>query len=273
MTETPEKERKLRKSLTDLHFGEIARRFPEVDQFIKMPNLLRICRHRDVTEEVDKIYGLLGMLNPQIASQIVVDYSTEARRDWWQVYIQYGKLQLQSEGMLTLLSMASSKHRPAELPSWCPNFNSPPGDDFNFAGVIGYQAGFDSWEERIQSRVLSVPDSDNLKFFGFQIDRVHAVVSSPEYCYDAKKWKGPGGTVDQLLQYEVKCLELSQQTYDLYDQIPDAHWRTLVADSTLQAKTPLEPEVFEDYLRLKEQWAWQSDTTYMDYAGTVTPSE
>ena len=110
------------------------------------PSLLQfaaIGRDKDVTEPVDQIYGLLGLVGQMVgvASKIVVDYS-EGKRNWWRAYIQYSKLQLQSERTLLLLSMAASQQRPTELPSWCPNFNSRPKDPVSIGGVIGYQAGF-----------------------------------------------------------------------------------------------------------------------------------
>ncbi len=95
------------------------------------PSVFNMGRDKDVTEPVDRIYGLLGLTSSSIASQVAVDYSIEARKHWWGAYIQYGKLQLQSEGTLSLLSMAASQERPIELPSWCPNLNSPAKEPFS----------------------------------------------------------------------------------------------------------------------------------------------
>jgi hypothetical protein len=52
----------------------------------KHPSLLQfaaIGRDKGVTQCVDRIYGLLGLVSLMVASQIIVDYSKE----WWRVYI------------------------------------------------------------------------------------------------------------------------------------------------------------------------------------------
>jgi hypothetical protein len=170
------------------------------------PSLLQfaaIGRDKDVTEPVDQIYGLLGLVGPMVgvASKIVVDYS-EGKRNWWRAYIQYGKLQLQSEPTLLLLSMAASQQRPTELPSWCPNFNSRLKDPVSLGGVIGYQAGFDSDTDRANVRNIQILDSDNIQISGFRVDHVRKVVGSPKHCFEPELWYGPSGSSALLLEYE-----------------------------------------------------------------------
>ena len=48
---------------------------------------------------------------------ISIDYSAEARARYWKLYADFGKLALQKEPKLRLLSIANSKDRPADLPT------------------------------------------------------------------------------------------------------------------------------------------------------------
>jgi hypothetical protein len=194
-----------------------------------------------------------------VASQVAVDYS----KKWWQVYIQYGKLQLQSETTLLLLSMSASQERPAELPSWCPNFNSPPKEPFSLGGVIGYQAGFESWEDRLRPNV-QISDSNNIGIFGFRVDYVRQVVGSPKHCFETEPSYGPSGSSALLLDYESRCLKVSQDTYKSSDKVPEAHWRTLTADADFHSRSPLPPKVLDDYERIKKLWKKRRDQTSPD---------
>lgn len=225
------------------------------------PSLLQfvaIARDKNVTHPADRIYGLLGLINPNIASQIEVDYSAA----WWDVYIQYGKFQLRSEPSLLLLSMAASKDRPRELPSWCPNFNSSPMDMFSFGGVVGFKAGFEDWGHRVKGH-LRIPDSNDknntIEISGFRLGIVSTVIGSPKLAFETDS---PSESAAMLLDYESRCLELSQDIYNITDtssstsenknEIPEAHWRTLTADADLFSRCPLADDVFEDYLGLKK---------------------
>jgi hypothetical protein len=274
LANTPEKAETLRRTLSDLRMMEIAikRSFQNV-QFFGLPSLLSVARSKGVTEPVDKIYGMLGMINPKVGSQIVVDYSKMSRKEWWKAYIQYGRLQLTSEGMLSLLTMAPSRERPQELPSWCPNFNSPPKDPASLGCIQGYQAGFESPAERIESRVITILNSTALRFHGFRVDKVHTVAGSPESCWDGPVTKGPSGIADRLLDYEKKCLRLSQQTYNYPNEVPEAHWRTLVADADLKGHSPLKPETVDDYLLCIRVWMSHRDDTQVDLVDSLNASE
>jgi hypothetical protein len=234
--------------------------------------LARIGRDKDVTEPVDRIYGLLGLVSPMVASQIVVDYSTEAKKEWWRVYIQYGKLQLQSESTLLLLSMAASQQRPTELPSWCPNFDSRPKDPFNLGGVIGYQAGFKSWEDRLKPNV-QILDSNKIQISGFRVGCVREVVGSPKHYFETEPSYGPSGSSALLLDYESRCLKVSQDTYNSPNEVPEAHWRTLTADADFHSRSPLPPDVSKDYSEVKKLWESRRDQTSPNPINSTPVSE
>lgn len=81
-----------------------------------------------------------------------------------------------------LLSLSASLYRPVELPSWCPNFNSPPKDLAALTSPA-YQAGFLSAVDRIQSSARPTLDASTIELHGFRIDCVREVVGSADHCY------------------------------------------------------------------------------------------
>jgi hypothetical protein len=86
-------------------------------------------RERLVKEPVDRIYAAFGMAEGTdtiYRKEILIDYSEDARRNYWKAYSNFGKIALLHEPNLRLLSIASSVEQPESLPSWCPNLNSTP---------------------------------------------------------------------------------------------------------------------------------------------------
>lgn len=85
-------------------------------------------RERLAKEPVDHIYALFGMagnFDEVYQKEIPINYSKEARAKYWRLYSIFGKIALLQEPNLRLLSIVSSRDRPDELPSWCPNLCSP----------------------------------------------------------------------------------------------------------------------------------------------------
>jgi hypothetical protein len=85
-------------------------------------------RTRFAEEPVDRIYAAFGMaegIDEIYRKKIPIDYSNDTRANYWRVYSAFGKIALQHEPQLRLLSVVSSEERPGTLPSWCPNLNSP----------------------------------------------------------------------------------------------------------------------------------------------------
>lgn len=91
-------------------------------------NFVVLGRERLAKEPVDRIYAVFGMagnFDEVYQKEIPVDYSEEARAKYWRLYSTFGKIALLQEPNLRLLSIVSSRERPDELPSWCPNLQSP----------------------------------------------------------------------------------------------------------------------------------------------------
>ena len=85
--------------------------------------LLQMIRQKKVSKRVDRIYGILSLVDQGARDVIRVNYDHE-KSAYWYPYIEFASYVIEREPTLSLLRMASSKERPAGLPSWCPNFNS-----------------------------------------------------------------------------------------------------------------------------------------------------
>jgi Heterokaryon incompatibility protein (HET) len=90
-------------------------------------DLVVLGRTRSAKEPVDHVYALLGMveeLDEVYQKEIPIDYSEDATSHFWKLYIIFGKVALQHERHLRLLSIVSSEERHKKLPSWCPDLRS-----------------------------------------------------------------------------------------------------------------------------------------------------
>jgi hypothetical protein len=156
-------------------------------------------RERFGREPVDKIYAALGMsvgTDEVYRKGISIDYSEDAKKNYWRLYAMFGKIALQHEPHLRLLSTVSSKDRLDHLPSWCPNLNSTRiTKDLDSSNV--YAAGW-PWREHgsfddskvlrsppctghpnfkgeFESHVSIVPNSDTISIWGASLGRIKAI--------------------------------------------------------------------------------------------------
>lgn len=74
-----------------------------------------------VTEPVDKVFGMFGLLPAYYRNAIDVDCLAEQREQYWKVYLEVAQFELTISG-LDILPFARSEERPSMLPSWVPNW-------------------------------------------------------------------------------------------------------------------------------------------------------
>jgi hypothetical protein len=151
-------------------------------------DLVMLGRGRQAREPVDRIYSAFGMaegLDSIYRTSIPIDYSPEARREYWRVYSQFGKAALMHEPHLRLLSVTGSVERATELPSWCPNLNSTtPTSKFDEVYAAGWphkdhnqELGADCskhshFRTKDESHVSFSLSTDSIKIWGAALDRV-----------------------------------------------------------------------------------------------------
>ena len=213
-------------------------------------DLLQYCRLRKVTEPVDRVWAFLGLAQPdvqQIAGPLI-DYSLEGRRDYHKAYVNLFKVLLPKDSSLYLLSLAPSLQRPSGLPSWCPNFHSPPCSGGNVQALNpSFQAGV---RKKAQAAPLIVfsPNSDILQLQGFRIDRVDKIIKLG--ARGPRSWEEGPYTREEVHDWEQSCLELAQKVYDQPKGIPDAHWRTLIVDIPVPKRRSISREAYSTYRRM-----------------------
>ncbi|KAK5656912.1 hypothetical protein OQA88_3434 [Cercophora sp. LCS_1] len=176
-------------ALMDLDKLKIAQRSGQTLSFF---DFVMLGRNRLAKEPVDRIFAAFGMaegIDRVYRDQIAIDYSPEARENYWRLYTRFGKIALRHEPKLRLLSLTSSEQRPKELPSWCPNLNSPhdmnpiddtgvyaagwPGKEHMASDTCNRHAGFKSNDESHVSVSLD-SGSDAVSFVGVRIGRIAA---------------------------------------------------------------------------------------------------
>ena len=146
-------------------------------------------------EPVDRIYAAFGMAvgtDDVYRKGISIDYSEDAKSNYWRLYATFGKIALQNEPHLRLLSTVSSKDRHDHLPSWRPNLNSTrltedmDSSNVNAAGWPWREhgklddskvlspppcTGHPNFKGETENHVSIFPDSDTISIWGACIGR------------------------------------------------------------------------------------------------------
>lgn len=78
-------------------------------------------RNQQCTDPRDKVYGILGLLDPRIVDRIEVNYSTPV----WQTYAQLVLAEMDAYQKLNMLNHCNLMTRMEGSPSWVPNLDRP----------------------------------------------------------------------------------------------------------------------------------------------------
>jgi hypothetical protein len=182
--------------------------------------LLAFTRARKCKEPVDHLWGVLGLVDPDMRDLAKtsgwIDYSVTGKSQFWRSYIKFAKLEVENDGRLMLLSTTRSFSKPQEMPSWCPNWASTQ-KALNL-GLMVYSCGYYDEESRRSDITVDV-DRDSIRVPGFRIDTIDQVVEQGSDMY----------LISHLLAWESQCLQLSRRVYNS-DAVPKAHRRSLIGD-------------------------------------------
>jgi hypothetical protein len=133
----------------------------------------------------DKVYGLMGLIHPDIRKQITVSYDEEAVTDKM-VFIEATWICFHRELLIPLQFGQVEKNTSLGLPSWCPDWNSKqthvPLIGFEFAPypvTSSFRPPADKWlfggEKEIKPRFAFSGDKETLFLHGFVVDTVDFV--------------------------------------------------------------------------------------------------
>lgn len=194
-------------------------------------------RLRKVTEPVDRVWGFLGLADPELrkAAKPLISYSSESRRDFYKTYADIGRLLLLRDPELCLLSIAPPASTPAGMPSWCPNFHAAwlnnslplPGRlKFRFHAGIGRN-------EIGKPEVKFGHDPNTLMLRGFRLDKVDKIAKldfGPPNSWEEERL--PTAPQEKLVLWDQQCLAIARSVFRRsLTNIPDAHVRTMLMDS------------------------------------------
>ena len=223
--------------------------------------LLQKGRNREVTDPIDKIYGILGLMPEYIQEAMTVDNTLPPT----QVYVLFSKLWSQTDSMLSMLSLVDGPNQAVGLPSWCPNYNSPrmTSDLGGQMGLLsGYHAGFWSpWRPRKVMRIE--PWTNVMRIKALKVDEISHVVKSE------RRLSFYGRTnAAKSLRWEKTCLSVAQMCLEESSSpIPLPYLRTLVADraplTSINSPDASKPDYYTAYaeaMTVLEKYAQGQDS-------------
>ena len=199
----------------------------------------------------------MGCINDStLVSRLQVNYEKYAGNDYWKAYLQAGKILIEQDP-IALLSMSASTERPPGLPTWCANFDKP-CPYTSFISEI-YAAGISVIKER---RIFNSFNADSIEAWGICADKVSEVVP------DTFQWPdsdavGIGAefrakrtrVAEECIRWESACVTISQNLFGNSADVPEEHWRTLIANriTTERPEKPAGPRNrAQDYLFMRQ---------------------
>lgn len=186
---------------------------------IDFSHLLWTCVFKDCRDDVDKIYGMLGMVEENIKKRIPVDekYYEENPRP---VFLEAFKAAINNDGQLHLLSLPFKRDTKLGLPSWCPDLKRPNGCT-QLSGL--FLAGIRDSKEK--SSVFNLTDSDSLSIQGVEVDKVLKIAEA-RY----RHLKEMDKRTKLMTEFQEETLRMAQEVYGTPE--PEEYCRTLIANTT-----------------------------------------
>jgi hypothetical protein len=229
---------------------------------LSMSYLLHMVRLKEVTKPVDKVYGLLAIIDEGMRSEIKVNYA-ENDQQYWKAYVELAEQVVTADPQaFWLLCMASSRERPKQLPTWCPNFNSLTPDYLDF-GNQEWRAGLGDKAIR-GSGIRLIGKTSSIQVLGFQIDVVDKVfyTGGPSSAAVGQVDRGREGNVAAFLERDAHCLELTRRLFDDVSNAQDIYARTLIVNSWING-SPIQLSQTE---RVRN--AYEDSKAYLAQSGT-----
>jgi hypothetical protein len=164
----------------------------------------------------------LGIISEDLRRAIKVDY-VENDRQYWKAFVELAKQIIATDDRaFWLLCMASSRERPEQLPTWCPNFNCL--TEYLDFGNQKWRAGIGDKPVKVGGIHL-LPGTSSIQVPGFRIDRVNKVV------HIGGPYSAIVGGPAAFLDRDMKCLELALYHFDDANKARNAYARTLILNS------------------------------------------
>ena len=167
---------------------------------------LEEARHRDTTDPVDRIYGMLSLGNESLRSRIKVDYSEATKAQFWLVYMAAAKAMMATSSLQTVLTSINSVSKSSELPSWCPDFSQPCETRPFAANAQAGRRHAKSFVPHYNAKIVCIGGTR-------LCDVSHVASSSWSWPQDVNRVYGPRGIAAENLQWLDWCWSITQVTY------------------------------------------------------------
>jgi hypothetical protein len=195
---------------------------------IPASTILHISRTQATKDPIDRVYGILGIMRPEIRQRIHVNYSIESRAQFWRAYVELFRILLIDEGpkMLTILSSAIKN---PELPSWCPDLNQEAGTER--IPYLGYLAAGQPGEHGLAiERITACSDSDEVQIPGINVD---TLIDTADLT-DLNHWNGMPSSIQShyghMASADTRGRELLDRVRPRFDFTISQYARALVAN-------------------------------------------
>ena len=185
---------------------------------------IREGRFKGVLKPVDRIYALLSLASEEVRQAIPVDYSDQAQEHYWNLYKVAAKALMQYFPLQLTLDAVESVSRPAQLPSWCPDFHSPPT-----AGSYGghAQAGFGA-----PKLFREHPTNDNVILVdGTVADSIDEIIRDFQWSWPQQDFSsiyGANGDASKIVAWLDRCWNLVKRTCPDETGARAAYWQVLL---------------------------------------------
>ena len=199
------------------------RRSREESKSIDFSYLLWASGFKHCKYDVDRIYGILGMVEKDIMDRIPVD--EKYKKDPRPVFLEAFKVAIKNDRQLHLLSLPFERATKLGLPSWCPDLKRP-NECMPLFG-IPFLAGIRSSTE--ESSILAITNSDSLSIKGVEVDKILKVAKA-QYRFQKEMDKRK----KLMTELHKETLRMAQEVYRTPE--PEEYCRTLIVNRS----TPLD---------------------------------
>ena len=244
---------------SSIHWIQAYRICREKSKLIDFSHLLWTCGTKGCKYDVDKIYGILGMVEKDIEKGIPVD--VKYKEDPRPVFLEAFKIAIQNDHQLHLLTLPFERGTKLGFPSWCPDLKRPI-KCVQLMQQCGarFLAGIRSSTEK--SSILAITNSNFLSIKGVEVDKVLKVAKAQiRYLQEIGIRKIPAQT-----EFNKETLLMAQEVYRTRE--PEEYCRTLIANTTRSLDGR---QWSTEEMRVGYQ-AWLAEGPLLDYLKTTEKS-
>ncbi|KAK3703568.1 hypothetical protein LTR37_014415, partial [Vermiconidia calcicola] len=200
-----------------LHYMELLRKMMIRYSSLPVSILKDVYQDRACHEPVDRIWGLLGLMRPELVAKVreanIIDYSEQAKREYWRSYIAFMEVvyAFDPEDFFILIFDDIGRGKTSPLPSWCIDFNAPRRyTSFQFSRK--FRAGVTASGGQTAPRSSLDPATCTLTVHGFLVDDVSQVTSEYTHRFSMETMAGDEDayqiTAKELLLWLRECYRL-----------------------------------------------------------------